>query len=76
MTVDTITAPARQCLVTWTNPLGIREAMLDMDGDTFLTLRIGSSPSGCSVRPRRLPHESPKGLPGPLDIARRVLIAV
>src|SRR5260221_14493595 len=31
---------------------------------------------GFSVRPRRHPRESPKGLPGPLNIAGRVLVAV
>jgi hypothetical protein len=31
---------------------------------------------GFSVRPRKLPRESPKGLPGPLNVACRVLVAV
>src|SRR5215831_3633084 len=31
---------------------------------------------GFSVHPRRHPRESPKGLPGPLDVPGRVLVAV
>jgi hypothetical protein len=43
---------------------GLRDVCPRMD---LLTLRIGTSPSGCSVRPRRLPRASPKGLPGPVN---------
>jgi len=35
-----------------------------------LTLRIGESSSGWSVRRHSLRHDSPKGLPGPLDWER------
>src|SRR6516225_1066244 len=31
---------------------------------------------GFSVHPRRHPSESPKGLPGPLNVSGRVLVAV
>src|SRR5579859_3469333 len=31
---------------------------------------------GFSVHPRRVSRESPKGLPGPLDIPRRVLVSI
>jgi hypothetical protein len=41
-----------------------------------LTLRRGHKSRRCSVQSRRLPCESPKGLPGPLNIERGVHIAV
>src|SRR5690242_12168025 len=36
----------------------------------------GLKPDGFSVHCRSLRHDSPKGLPGPLDIARRVLVSI
>ena len=43
-----------------------------MVGDILPTAEAG----GFSVRPRRLSHESPKGLPGPLDVQRSVFVTV
>src|SRR5690242_3701452 len=36
----------------------------------------GLKPRGFSVRPRSYRRESPKGLPGPLDIPGRVLVPI
>src|SRR5215831_2664683 len=42
----------------------------------FLTLRRSLKSGGFSVQRRRHPRDSSKGLPGPLDVAGRVLVAV
>src|SRR5262245_41330537 len=36
----------------------------------------GLNPHGCSLHPRSLGRESPKGLPGPTQVSSRVFIAV
>ena len=51
MTTDDISDTSRQRLVTWADPLGIREAMLAMDGRAFFTAATtGSLPEPPMMR--------------------------
>ena len=44
--------------------------------DRYADTPPGLKPHGFSVHPRSLRHGSPKALPAPLDILRRVLISI